>query len=523
MSVTHGAVAAGSRYTAQAGIEVLREGGNAVDAVVAACLGTAAGEPALTSLAGGGVLLFYDAKQDSVSFCDFFTNGPGLGRPPGRGMEFLPVELWFGPAKQVFHIGRGAAAVPGVLQGLFSSLERWGRLPLKEVVKPACGMLRQGTVLDEYQAGCFTLLERILTHSREVEAIFAPEGKMLEAGSLFRNPDLADTLEAMANGDWRGFYEHELIPAILERFGVDEGGLITRRDLENYQVEFLAPLCRSYRGHRAYMSPPPAAGGTLIGLSLALLEGGDLLAEGWGGPGHLKALLNAMRVVEASRLEEGSPIEEASLERWQDRFGQLMKGGGTPLPALPEQGGGSTTHISVIDGEGNCAAVTLTYGEGNGYILGNTGIIMNNMMGEEDLHPQGFHQAPPGKRLSTMMSPTLLRAPDGGITILGTGGANRIRTAILQVLINLIDFAMSPEEAVCACRLHWDNRVLNAEVFGLPRGRGLLKDLLLQGEELVAFDRRDMFFGGVHLVRRTAGGELSGSGDPRRSGTCLVI
>jgi gamma-glutamyltranspeptidase/glutathione hydrolase len=173
--------------------------------------------------------------------------------------------------------------------------------------------------------------------------------------------------------------------------------------------------------------------------------------------------------------------------------------------------------VSVLDAAGNAAAVTFSFGEGNGSIVGDTGIMMNNLMGEADLHPDGFGRTPTGTRLSTMMSPTILLDDDGGITVLGTGGANRIRSAIVQVVSLLVDRRYDAERAVAAPRLHYEDGVLNAEVMEMSDGGKVLEQL--GARELVRFDERSLFFGGVHLVRRAGDGTLSGAGDPRRGGT----
>ncbi len=517
-----GVVAAGSKATARAGIEMLRQGGNAVDAVVAAGLATAAGEPALTSLAGGGVLLHYSAQRDEVTICDFSPNAPGLGAPAEHPMEFFPVQLQFGPTTQTFHIGRAAAAVPGALPGLMGALERWGSLPLAEIVAPACRMLRQGVVLDDFQKSCIDLLSQILMHSEGCRRIFAPRGELLELGEPARNQDLADALGRMAEAGWPAFNQEELIPAVVEGFGVETGGCITRTDLETYQPEFRPPLCRTYHGHQLFLPARPAAGGTLIGLSLALLETRDLGRLEWGCTEHLQAKIAAMRIIQQAREIEGDPLQPGIFSVLREEYARLLASGRArpERPAAPAEG--ATTHISAIDENGDAAAATISHGEGNGYSIGRTGILMNNMMGEADLHPEGFHKWPAGRRLATMMSPTLIRGPEGTLTVMGTGGANRIRTAITQVISNLIDFALDPQSAVDAGRLHWEHGVLNAETFDLPGGKGSLERLNVGGERLACFDRPHLFFGGVHMARREGDGRLSGGGDGRRSGVVLL-
>ena len=521
--VAGGIVAAGSRATAQAGAEVLARGGNAVDAAVAACLATGAGEPALTSIAGGGVMLYRDKKSGAFTVCDFFANAPGLGAPQDADRDFFPADVDFGPAVQRFHVGRAAAAVPGVIPGLMTALECWGRLPAAEVVAPVCEMLRGGAALSEFQAGTFDLLAPILTHSPATRALYAPQGQLLRAGDSFCNPDLADTLDALASGDWREVYRHEIGGLILRDFGVAAGGLISAADLESYRVEFRQPLVTPYRGATLHLNPPPAAGGHLVGLSLALLEAVPLADLEWGSPEHRRALVAAMRVVEESRGVPGDPFAGDGLARWRVRFDEVHRDLVATAPANGLGGPGHTTHVSVIDGDGCAAAVTFTYGEGAGYVIGDTGIVMNNLMGEQDLHLEGFHRWPAGQRLATGMCPSAVVSPGGDLTVLGTGGSNRIRTALLQVITNLVDFGLPADEAVAAGRVHWEDGVLNAEVHDLPAGRAALAPVCTADDTLVVFDEASLFFGGVHLARRSPDGQLTAAGDPRRDGAVVRV
>jgi gamma-glutamyltranspeptidase/glutathione hydrolase len=541
-----GAIAAGSSQTAAAGAKVLEAGGNAVDAAVAACLACAAGEPTLTSLAGAGVMLHRDGASGALTLCDFFSNAPGLGATRGSEsggaakafrpesaedseLDFYGVDLNFGPAIQRFHIGAASAAVPGAIPGLLSAHERWGRLPLAEVVAPGCELLREGVVLGAWQASAAALLTPILTATEAARRQFAPSGGVIGEGERYRLPQLADTLEALAREGWRRFYDGPLREALLEAGGERVGGLLTPADLDAFEVIYRDPLRFAFRDRQVVSNPPPAAGGELIGLLLGLLEHvpeqrrGDGRGEEW-----LRALGQAMRVCEEARAQQGkseSLLGEASLQRWRQRLEQLFD---APLGRPPQSPGGppSTTHVSVVDGQGNAASVTFSYGEGNGRIvgspaLGDTGIMMNNLMGEEDLFPSGFFAWPVGERLATMMSPTMLVDDDGGVVVLGTGGANRIRTALPQVIVHLVDLGLDPKAATEAARLHVEAGVLNGETFDDERRAELLGRL--GADELVLFDQPNLFFGGVHLVGRAADGTLDGAGDPRRAGCCVIV
>ena len=523
-----GLVAAGSPHTARVGIEILERGGNAVDAAIGAILAGSVTEPGLCSLGGGGTLHFSPSPADGGPpvVGDFFAVAPGLDGSPvdqlADRMDFVVSELDFGPAKQPFYIGRASAAVPGLIPGLMTAAERWGALPLAELVKPACRVIRDGVILDAFQALASKLHAPMLTHTPTLRRVFAPQGVLIGEGERCRNPDLADTLEALVAGDWRAFYRHEIGAAILADFGESAGGRITPVDLASYRVTERSPLAVEYRDHTISLNPPPAAGGTLVALALELLKLEDLSGAGWGQAEHLRALITAMRVIHESRLVASSPLDATALARWRDRFCALLAGDATPRPHDESSGPGHTTHVSAVDAAGNAAGITVTYGQGAGYAAGDTGLFLNNLMGEKDLHVGGFHRWPPGKRLATNINPTIIRDAAGGVAVLGSGGSNRIRSAILQVICNLVDFDMTPEAAVAAGRIHWEAGVLNAEIFDLADHGATVEALHRPSEQLVRFEIPNLFFGGVHLAGRRADGTLYGAGDPRRSGTVLT-
>jgi len=493
-----------------------------VDAAVAACLACAAGEPTLTSLAGGGVLLHRDGESGKVTTCEFFSNAPGLGGtpPPKESRDFFPVDVDFGPAVQTFHVGAASAAVPGAIPGLFSALDRWGTLPLSEVIKPACAWLREGMVLGSWHAQAAKLLTSILLHTEKGRAQFGVNGGLMGEGHRYRCPGLADTLEQMAEDGWREVYEGPMREAMLAVSGYDVGGLLSAADFEAYEVIFREPLVFDYRSRRVYTNPPPGAGGELIALMLQLLQTQDLEGVAFGSDAHVRLLAQAMRVAEESRLvPEGVDISPEAIKRWQERYAQAQA---EPLSGpTPPGGSNSTTHVTVMDAAGNAATVTYSYGEGNGYLIGDTGIMMNNLMGEEDLFPNGFHSWPAGRRLRTMMSPTIMECRDGGVVAMGSGGANRIRTAIVQVISNLVDHQMRVEPATQAPRIHFEDDILNVETFQRDdEGRSLE---VLRAPKMLSFPEPNLFFGGVHLVRRAHDGTLTGAGDPRRNGICRVV
>ena len=500
-------VAAGHELTARAAAEILEDGGNTFDAALAGVFMTFVAEVVFSSPGGGGFLMARRAGSDSVRLFDFFCETPRQRRTASE-VEFYPIHADFGPAKQEFHIGLGSSATPGVVPGVFAIHEALCKLPMKRLVEPAMHAARKGFRLSEFQAYLFTVIAPILTASESVARIFAPGGKLLKAGETFRNDGFAETLAWLAEDGARLFRDGDVGKTMVAE-SLALGGHLTHDDLKHYRVELREPLYWRHAGATVALNPPPAASGPLIAYGLAFLEA---LKE-QGRTIDAIALYEAMGATNEARTTHGEGLAErlaggvlARELREAKRHPQAYRG---------------TTHVSVIDGEGNAASVSLSNGEGNGYIVGNFGFMLNNMLGEEDLSAGGLHAWREGTRLSSMMAPTIILEPDGTVTALGTGGSNRIRTAILQVAVNLLDYRMPLEEAVEAPRLHVERDGKTSFEPGLPEAAQA--EFLALGEKAHAWPERNLFFGGVHAARRSPTGDVEGAGDPRRRGQSSVV
>jgi gamma-glutamyltranspeptidase / glutathione hydrolase len=476
-------VAAGHPATVDAAVEVLRVGGNAFDAAVAAGFAAAVAEPGLSSLAGGGFLLARTGVGEEVLF-DFFVDTPGRGRGrDGADPHLRPVTVRFKGAEQIFHVGHGSVAVPGCLAGYLHVHRRLGRMPIAEVVAPAIALARDGVVLGPQQAGVVRLLEPILTASVEGRARYLDSGGPFTDASTMTNPELADLLERIVAGEVTGFGDPDLARVIADDMAAN-GGAITADDLTGYEVVERAPLAAWHRGARLLTNPPPSFGGTLIVRALTALSstGTSLPAPGTGG-----ALVQLTDVMDEVTRFHTAPVPRSS------------KG---------------TTHVSVADREGNLASMTTSNGSCSGVILPGTGCMANNIMGEEDLHPAGFHTAEPGQRVGSMMAPSILLPPGQEPVVLGSGGSERIRTALTQVLVALLDHGMELADAVRAPRVHWDGRSVQVEPGFDPDEVAILA----AQRPVNVWEETDLYFGGVHAVRPS--GERVG--DDRRGGTTGV-
>lgn len=490
------AVASGHERVTDAACRALEDGGNAFDAAVAGGFASAIAEPALTSLGGGGFLLARPAGGEPRLF-DFFVDAPGAGLAgPPHEPVLEPVTVEFPGSSQVFHVGEGSVAVPGVLRGLLHVHEALGSLPLRVLLEPAIELAREGVVLNAHQAYFLELLRPITTRTAAGRMLFAPGGSHLVAGDHLRNPQLADFMETLPAGGDRELYEGGVAREIARM----HGGLVTLRDLADYRVAVRAPLRVGYRGAELLTNPPPSFGGSLLALSLRMFEVAEL-SGGFGQPLHLAWLASVMQEVDRVR-GSGAPSElEPAL--WDASLGRLR------------QATGGTTQLSVCDADGGAASMTTSNGEGSGCFAPGTGIMLNNMMGEDDLHPDGFHASEPGLRVASMMSPSLLLRADAAPLVLGSGGSKRIRTALLQAVVDAVDFHMGVRELVEAPRVHWDGEVLHAE----PGFAEASLEALARRWPVHAWDVQDVYFGGVHAV------SLDGqaAGDPRRGGHARVV
>ncbi len=487
-------IAAGHPVTARTGAEVLREGGNAVDAALSAMLASFACEPLLTGLGAGGYMLVAMPDSEPV-LLDFFVEAPGRGADPSRRAELIPISVSFGDAIQIFNIGAASVGAYGMPAGLAAASRRFGRIPLADLVGPAAALARDGVEVNQQQAYVIEILGDIVLSTPEGSALFAPDGNLAGPGSVIRQPELADALERLGSEGAEPFYAGDIASSIVHWVG-ERGGMLTLEDLRAYEVLDRAPVRASYRGRDVLTNPPPSAGGILIAYALALLDGQD-------GPADLERTVAAMERTQEERTPEF--LEGLDDPEFVQRF--LRRG-----PSL-----GSTTHIAVIDHDGAACSVTCSNGSCSGVIVPGTGVHLNNMLGEQDLNPLGFHRHPAGRRLPSMMAPTIVMRHGMPELVLGSAGSNRIRSAILQTIIRVVDDGLRANEAVRAPRVHYEDGVVYAEP-------GIDTAALESSDRAIGrFRELNLFFGGVQAVERDSRGEFWGGGDPRRGGAAIVV
>ena len=478
-----GIIACGHEKTAEAGKWMYEEGGNAFDACLAALMASFVSEPFMGGIGGGGFLNAFLANKQSYLF-DFFCQTPRKKKLAGD-LEFYPVGVDYGELQEEFHIGAASIAVPGMLAGIFDIHSKLCKLPMKVLAEPAIQLAKEGVKVDGFLPATFKLLAPINMATKEAKRIFAKDGDLYKDGDLFANPDLADFLDHIVREGTDNFYRGDLAMKMHEQ--ISSLGSLEFEDFKNYKVEIREALKFHYKNKTVLCNPLPSIGGEMMKSILSKLQNKETYH--WETPHFTQQWYEIQK---ASQIEK-----QALLER---HF---------------EGKKGSTTHISCLDEMGNAAGLTVSNGEGSGYVLSGTGVMLNNMLGESALLPNGFHSWKEDSRLSSMMSPTLVLDEMSEVELVcGTGGASRIPSVVSQLIHYCVDHQLPLEEAILKPRLHFEHNVLNLEPELSPPSR------LNSEDEINQWETQGMMFGGIHSIRKSKRG-IEAIGDPRRGGVVM--
>ena len=479
---SRGVVAAGHELTAATAADILRQGGTAFDAAIAALAMSCVCEPILSSPGGGGFAMVRDGATGSTHLIDFFPQTP-LERRMGADHDgVLQIHADFGTATQAFHIGPATVATPGFFHGLLALHARGATHSLIDLFGPAVRAARTGISISPFQHYLTTVVEPIVTNTAGTRSLFAPNGTLLQPGETFRNPGLADALESLALSGVGGQVDLAIVENQAQR------GHVVAGDLEAYEAIERTPLAVDINGATVHLNPLPAASGTLIAHTLSHLESADAVD-----------IARALLATSQARQSAGGDL--------------------SALASVPLRQRG-TTHISVIDANRTACSVTISNGSGNGEVVDDFGFMLNNILGEEDVNPGGSGGWPTNTRLSSMMCPTMIEFSDGRVVALGSGGSNRIRSAICQVVISLCMSGVDLSAAVKAPRLHVEAGHLDFEDLYNESVRDELVALFADHR---AWPERNMFYGGVHSVGMDSADGFAGCGDARRDGTAIVV
>jgi gamma-glutamyltranspeptidase/glutathione hydrolase len=406
-------------------------------------------------------------------------------------------------AIQRFNVGPSSCGAYGTTLGLAEALRRFGTVPLARLTERPAAAARGGVEVVPMQAFLFEVLEPILRSSPECQALYAPGGDLPTAGEILRLPELGDLLERLG-AEGPGFLYQGEVGAAASDWVLERGGLLSREDLAAYEVVEREPARVSYRGREVLTNPPPSSGGILVADALGILE---------RFPRPHDPALVAEVMASTNRARDEEFLEGLASEGYLERF--LAADALDSVATEVRSRLGNTTHIAVMDADGACASVTCSNGSCSGVVVPGTGLHLNNMLGEEDLNPLGYHKHKPGSRVPSMMAPTVVLRDGRPQLALGSAGSNRIRSAILQTILAAVDDGVPAREAVERPRLHVEAMEVDAEPGIAPAA---LDALERGGWTVRRWQERNLFFGGVQAVARAEDGGLSGGGDPRRGG-----
>ena len=496
VAAPNGMVACAQHLACEAGVEVLKKGGNAVDAAVAVGYALAVTYPAAGNLGGGGfmTIVFADGRK---TFVDFREKAPlkatrdmYLG-PDGKVVDGLSTR------------GYLAIAVPGTVGGLEYAREKYGKLGRAELIDPAIKLAENGFALDYGDVFPLALAAPQLSKYPASAAIFLHDGRPFLPGETLVQKDLARTLTAIRERGAEGFYKGEVGAAIAASVQAG-GGLIIAEDLTRIAPRELPPISCDYRGYTVVSAPPPSSGGVTLCEMLGILEGFDLKGLGFGSAAALHDEIETMRHAYVDRnnlLGDPAFVDNPSQKLLSKDYTDKIRAAIDPkratpsaelAPGKPPHEGVETTHYSVIDKDGNAVAVTYSLNDwfGAGIVAGDTGVLLNDTMddftakvGAPNLYGlvQGEKNAiAPGKTPLSSMSPTVVVKDGKPLLVLGTPGGSRIITVVLETILNVVDYGMTISEAVDAPRIHnqWLPDVTNAEAFALsPDTRKILEGM----------------------------------------------
>ena len=524
----NGMVAAAHPLASQVGVEILKKGGNAVDAAVATAFALGVVEPNASGLGGGGFILVYNAKTKGVTAIDYREMAP---------LKATPDMYQLTPDGKVVdketEVGHKAVAVPGTLAGLTLALKQHGTMSLKDVMASAIRIAEEGYTVSKTLNGMMKDNFDKLTKFPAAAAVYLKNGLPYEVGDKIVLKDLAKSYRLIAEKGPDVFYKGEIAEAIEKEMKASGKGLITKADLAAYKPAIRKPVRGSYRGYEIISMSPPSSGGTHVIEILNILEGYNMTRLGFQTPESLHLMAEAMKRAFADRAKFMAdtdfvkvPIDGLISKKYAEelRKGISMDTVGTKIPAgnpLPFVGSGGTSHLSVIDKQGNIVALTQTinYFFGSGVLVPGTGIMLNNEMDDFNPKPGTSNSVEPKKRPLSSMTPTIMLKNGKPFLSVGSPGATRIISALSQIIVNVVDFRMNIQDAIEAPRIH----CMTGDIFMESRFPKATQDALTaKGHKLNVRGAMDLYFGGAQGVMISpTSGLLYGAGDPRRDGAAV--
>ena len=520
-----GLVVSDSPLATKAGMDILERGGNAVDAAIATAFALSVVDQASSGLGGGGFMVIYDAKERRAHALDFRETAPQAARK----------ELYMKDGKPVPSLsltGGLAVAVPGEVAGLLAAFKRFGNLPLQVLMAPAISFATEGFPLEAALRFAIDRQQATMKKFPDLARVFLPKDQVPAESELIRQPELGETLKAIASQGTDVFYQGWIAQAIADTVK-KEGGILTLDDLKNYKAVWREPLIGQYRKRTVIAMPPPSSGGVALLQMLNVLDGHALKKLPHNEGTYLQLLAEVMKHAFADRAQYlGDPdfVKTPLVMLTSKDYAAWIRGRISPVKTQPpkfyglvnfkaEQGG--TTHFSVVDRFGNAVACTQSVNTrfGSKVLVSKTGIVLNNTMDDFAIHPSGnvyglvgneANALQPKKRPLSSMAPTILLQGERPEIVVGGAGGPRIISATLQTILNLIDFQMPVKEAVGSPRIHhqWmpDNLIVEADIPAEAK-----RSLERRGHNV-----RERGVVGVVQAIMVKQGKASGAADPRK-------
>ena len=519
-----GAVSSASPFASRAGLSILRHGGNAVDAAVATALTLSVTAPAFSGIGGGGFMLVYLADGGKSHIIDYREIAPKRATPDmfqvGDDGEVVNDEN---------RRGYKAVGVPGDLKGFSLALERYGTMSIKDVAQPAIGHAKNGFEIGALLGGVLhgtvdDSVDKFRANAEAGRVMLKPDGSTYSAGEKLVQPDVGNALERIASNGIGEFYEGFVADALSKDMAAN-GGLVGKEDLRDYRPVLRAPLSGEYKGLKFIAMCPPSSGGLALIQLLTIFEGIDLKASGHNTAATMDRMAQVLGRVWPARQQVVDPAfgHVPTDDLLSDAFiGSLQKGavgGGVQDPKF----GSQTSHFSVIDRDKNAVAVTesLECFFGSGVAVPGTGIFLNDTMHDFDPVPGGRNSIQPGKRPMSSMSPTIFLKDGAPWLVVGSAAGPRIITAVLQVVLNVLEHGMDVQQAINAPRFHFQGGPDNTMWMEGRVDTRVRSELQKRGYQLDVLDDFTFAFGGVQAIIAQSG-RLHAGADPRRDGVAAA-
>lgn len=521
ISFKNGVVASAHELASNTGIEILKQGGNAVDAAIAAAMVLSVVEPYASGIGGGGFLIIKMNGKDPITI-DYRETAPSK----------ISIDKYYSNQKKfntLTTIGVHSVAIPGTLKGLKLALDKYGSLPFSEILKPAIRAALNGFEISQTMSDIIVEQYEVVSNFEETAKLYLKEGLPNDVGDKIINTNLAKTYQQLSNFGIDLFYKGE-IAAELVRTVNEFGGNIIQEDLIKYTAQMKEPIKGTYKGFEIISSAPPSGGGTHLIQLLNILECFDLQKLGHNSDSYIHLFSEALKIVHADKekfmcdpdfyfVPVDKLISKDYAKKCSDNINMDSAMTDWKSNIRIDNEPGSTTSLSVADKDHNMVTITQSINLffGSGITIPSTGILLNNHMNNFEPSPGHVNSIEPNKRPVSSIAPTIVMKNGKPVLTFGSPGGSRIIGTLAQVIINMIEFGMSFEEAIVNPRfnsingkLHLENRISNETI----------EKLKLKGHKIEVHSAYDKYFGGVQgVLINNESGVLHGAADPRREGS----